>query len=310
MNKKKKLIFLLLTLSILPGCMQKPLNNTTPTYENKTDSLDSSHPYEFISNGDGSCYIYGNYEDNIEEITFPETSPLGEKVISIVNFANKTKLKRISFPRSIKAIGDSAFLNCRNLEKVSFKSGVEEIESHAFEGCLSIKEISFPNTLRIIGEYSFSGCSSLKTINCPDSLEEIKNHAFNGCSSLMNPTFNTGLRLLGGFENCSSISSLKIPSNVKRISNGCFINCTSLTEITIEDGIEEIFSYAFESCAISTVFIPKSVSYMGSYVFNGCPEDLEIHCETPTQPLAWDELWNGNNRTVYWGCTRDVSNMK
>ena len=58
---------------------------------------------------------------------------------------------------------------------------------------------------------------------------------------------------------------------------GAFSNQTAHTRIDIEDGILRIGSYAFNGASnLKTVFIPKTIEYIGHEAFEGCSSALEI----------------------------------
>lgn len=76
-------------------------------------------------------------------------------------FQNKSELKSITLPYTLKNISDKAFQGCSNLEKISFqnKSSLEKLGKYAFSGCSKLSEFEFPNSLQTIDDYAFEGTS-------------------------------------------------------------------------------------------------------------------------------------------------------
>ena len=45
--------------------------------------------------------------------------------------------------------------------------------------------------------------------------------------------------------------------------------------------------------------IPQNVTFIGSHVFNNCP-NLTIYCEATELPSRWFDNWNSSSCPVYW----------
>lgn len=77
-------------------------------------------------------------------------------------------------------------------------------------------------------------------------------------------------------------SNVKIPENVNQIT------------------VNAIADKAFKDCTeITNITIPDSVTIIGKYAFNDCP-NLTIYCEVSSKPSGWDRNWNNDNRLVIW----------
>jgi hypothetical protein len=102
-------------------------------------------------------------------------------------FYDREALISISFPNSVKTIGDNAnsvFSGCANLTTVEFGSNVQFIGKQAFTGCDKLTNVVLPESLTTIGESAFNSCTALKTITIPEGVTSIGDYAFNGISDL------------------------------------------------------------------------------------------------------------------------------
>ena len=73
----------------------------------------------------------------------------------------QTGLEEISFPRSLKSLGDHAFQFCGSLRRVAFAGdGPERIGRSAFMYS-GLEAFVAPPSLRSIGEYAFAECPAL-----------------------------------------------------------------------------------------------------------------------------------------------------
>ena len=98
----------------------------------------------FVSNNDGSCYVYASSLCTDENVIIPGISPTGELVARIrpLGFSGcKLKSVTISFGTSI--IGVSAFSGCSTLETVILPSTISRIEDDAFANCTSLTYVFY-----------------------------------------------------------------------------------------------------------------------------------------------------------------------
>ena len=140
---------------------------------------------EFISYGDGTCYLASIGSCKSLDIVVPEVSPNGDIVVAVGNnafydeedFWSEEKIcniRSIVLPDSVEVIGNDAFNTCMNLESVKF-----------------------PQKLKIIGERAFAFCDALSTVVLPDGVVEIGKSAFSGCIKLTSVKLSKNLKTIG-----------------------------------------------------------------------------------------------------------------
>ena len=194
------------------------------------------------------------------------------------------ELEKITFPSTLKEIGDLAFQGCK-IKSIVFPDGLEEIGFAAFQYC-PLESISFPKSLKTIGKMAFSNCS-LENIELPDSLEYVGGDAFRDCKlkSIVLPK-NTGnsFDIVNFF--CSTLESITITNEKQLIPyhdnyqvsySSKFRSLSSLENISFSQKIKVIPSYAFADCAIKNVTMPESLQEIGQDAFKNCSiENLTI----------------------------------
>ncbi len=75
----------------------------------------------YVSLGNGTCYIDGMGTCTQTELSIPAYSPHGDKVIKISDsaFANCNKLLSVSIPSTVKTIGTGVFRGCSSLVAIN-----------------------------------------------------------------------------------------------------------------------------------------------------------------------------------------------
>lgn len=96
---------------------------------------------------------------------------IGEKAFE------KTALKKIILPNSLKVIEDFAFNQCIDLESCVLPDSLCWLGCN-FTDCNKLREIILPNNLKQIEDYSFSGCNALRIVIIPASVEVLGYDAF------------------------------------------------------------------------------------------------------------------------------------
>lgn len=275
---------------------------TIPTTESKATGI-----FYYVSNGDGTCSIIDCVDE--EEVTIPEYSPDGDKVVSLDFAERKDKVKTVIIPKTVTKIGEFCFSYWTALEKIELPESIEMIEKRAFYHCPKLKEVTFSNGLKYINEEAFEGCTALIEIHIPEGCENIYSNAFSKCTALKVVDLPQSLKNLHyyTFSSCVSLTTIELKANLS-IGKGAFFRCTSLTEVILDDGVKEISGGTFEKTGIRKIFIPKSVVRINRFAFMGCFDDLTIYCEAESKPETWDDSWNhkGNDEAfkTVWNATR------
>jgi len=76
----------------------------------------------------------------------------------------RSQLKNVSIPKTVKLVGDNAFDSCPMLRKVDFGKSIEMIGHHAFASCPSLKAVRLPSTLKEMGAEVFLDCRRLESV--------------------------------------------------------------------------------------------------------------------------------------------------
>ena len=148
--------------------------------------------FKYTVNENNEVTITGLNDDKSEiiapsmDVVIPETidgMPVTE--IGAGAFENKTTIKTLSLPASVKAIGDKAFNLCPALTSVTFAGdGLVTIGESAFNGAQKLAAITLPETLESIGAQAFNGARVLKSLTIPASVKTIGDWAFANCFEL------------------------------------------------------------------------------------------------------------------------------
>lgn len=312
----------------------------------KSVTIDSSNI------GDGAFYKC----PSLETINLTNVELVGENA-----FADCYSLKEISFGRGVKVISNEAFSNCTALETLDIGPTVNSIGEFCFSNCTKLKNVTFGAQLANIGEACFRNCSSIEAIHVTSSVVNLNAYAFEGCTSLASFTvseYNTAFSAFEGhlvdksgklivfayakiaeetiipegisgigtfvFRNVKGMKKVVLPSTLKYVGNEAFFN-SGLTEINLNK-VEVIDTYAFGACAIETVKIPRSVTTINDYAFQGCIllkeifipnsvqtvgyaifhnntefeiKDLTVYIEHKELPEGWNKGWNAGTDLLY-----------
>jgi len=133
--------------------------------------------------GNGAFSNYNTRPGALKSLSFPSTL----KTIGDNAFAYQESLTSIYIPNTITTFGNAIFENCSGLSGVSFQDGITAIPQRMFVDCTSIEKIIIPEGVKSLGGSCFSGCTSLSSITLPITLTSIGSAgtmAFSGCKNL------------------------------------------------------------------------------------------------------------------------------
>lgn len=169
----------------------------------------------------------------------------------------KNEIKTLKVLSGVTGIGKYAFgtsagsNSASQLTSVSFPDTLKRIGENAFANCTSLQELALPSRLETWGDQAFRGCTGLKTLNVAEGITEIGVSAFSQCSALTHVTLPDNLTCIKvtAFSGCSSLTSISIPETVRRIEAAAFSGCSSLTSVTLPASLNELESSAFQGCS-------------------------------------------------------------
>lgn len=223
-------------------------------------------------------------EDSIKHVV------IGEGVTSVSGHAFEAgldgyyaTLKDVSFPSTLKRIGESAFERCPSLKEITFPAALETIDEQAFELCKGLETVTFEGPTSL-GWNAFELCESLEEVTVKDP--NMKDFGFR-------PFFNSPwIRSLAAENKGAAVVNhvligtwkawdkepedgiLVIPDGVTKIAAGAVSGIT-----TDPAGGEEGYQ---DNWYLVEVVIPDSVTELAEDAFFGGPFDGCIDLERVT----------------------------
>ena len=148
------------------------------------------------------------------------------------NPATFPKLKKVTFPKTLKKIGDNAFhktvLENKDLE---FAEGMERIGAFAFSNTKISGSLVLPSTMKSLGQEAF-GYTNITSVKIPGDMS-VGGTVFVDCDNLTEVTIPKGLTYGKNGE-----------GNMSR-ANKMFLRCDNIGKVIMEDGstfADEMFS--------------------------------------------------------------------
>jgi hypothetical protein len=123
----------------------------------------------------------------------------------------RSKLKEISFPKTVTQIGGWAFSSNNYLRSVNLPDSLKVIQSKTFAYC-KLTDIILPNSIEVL-EYKAFGYNDLRVVLLPENLTCIQNEAFIDNSNLKDVIFSKKINELGPnvFAGCLKIKEIDLP---------------------------------------------------------------------------------------------------
>lgn len=99
--------------------------------------------------------------------------PEGVEEINHCVFMNDYTLESVTFPKTLRKMGDNSFGNCPKLREVVLPEGFEKFWIQSFLENKNLKYVDLPSTLTNLGEMTFTDCLNLETVvlRSPKKLE-------------------------------------------------------------------------------------------------------------------------------------------
>ena len=225
-------------------------------------------------------------------------------------FKGCSKLVNVRIPSSIQSIGDNAFASCSALKEVNIANDDPSTFTTSASAFPSNSDMTLgvakTNDLRTVTAFNnLSQYSKFATIELSSAAYDFTtDDSFAMCVTKAPSKGVPGeVKLVGvfgnstgafapkatythsvysyklvatGFRSCKDQTQIKSfdfsnATNLKTIDCYTFSGCTNLTSVNLGSTVDQIELYAFENVPISSITIPKSVSYIGYLAFNKCP---------------------------------------
>ncbi len=221
-------------------------------------------------------YFEGRGDDTLEELEIPE----GVTSIAPYEYANYTKLKKVTLPSTLESIGEGAFQGCTALTEITVN--VPKISAHAFRDCENLKELTLGKKVAVIEEYAFCGTAVERISVDPENpffkVPTGKSYLtdFEGDTLvLVFPTVagafvlqETSLTSVGvaAFSANPKITSVEMPY-VTTLGAYALAGCTAVERVTLAESLSQIPEYAFYGCQSLKAFDLSRVLEVGAYAF-------------------------------------------
>jgi len=207
------------------------------------------------------------YCKNLEELRLPTSL----QTIDTEAFSC-SGLRHISFPSSLKEIGDNAFSTCTLLEEIEIPNSVANIGAAAFQGCDSLAKAVLPNSVTSVSNGLFYNCINLAEIQLPEQITEIGEYAFYYCKRL--GTINLdNVTTIGphAFDTCWELTGILSLKNVDNLGESAFSECRNINGVIFSNELKEIPEHTFDDCwQLSKLVLPESLTTIGKYAFDDC----------------------------------------
>jgi hypothetical protein len=190
-------------------------------------------------------------------------------------------LLSVTFPSSVKYIGERAFYSSPYLANITFSEGLLGIGafSFAYAGYYDVNDYvkmsALPSTLTTIGDSAFES-ARIQSVVIPASLTNWGSEIFVG-SPLSSVVLTVGLTRVGEYAfSFTNLVNVTIPSSVTIISDGAFDSCYLLNNITFFEGLLEIGFSAFSFVGSASTHkyvnissLPSTLTTIGDGAFYG-----------------------------------------
>lgn len=246
--------------------------------------------------------------------------PKGVESIGEFAFSKCNSLTSISLPNNLTRIEYSAFRDCSKLPSITIPLGVTSF-GKAFAGCTELTSVTWNAKRCEDGENSpfYNICEHITTFTFGDSVEYIPYALCNSMpiTSIRIPKEVTGIAAYA-FGNCPNLTRVDYEGNLNGWCKIQFgnqyanpnINCKNLyiddqevVDVVFPNTIDSIQDYAFYGCTkLSSLFIPKNITYIGKEAFGECKKLYDIYCYASEPPVADATSFANYNVNLYALC--------
>ena len=182
-------------------------------------------------------------------------------------------LEDVSFPSTLKSIGEEAFERCPALKEVTFPASLESIDTEAFFLCTGLEYVTFAGATAV-GKDAFEYCDALAEVTVAPGMTQFGEDAFfntpwvrslaaeNKGAAVVN---NVLIGAYGAWDKKKGDGILIIPDGVTKIAPAALRGTTLGGQTSSEEGTQVDWY-------LEEVVIPDSVTEIGNEAFYMCPQ--------------------------------------
>ena len=276
-------------------------------------------PYAFYSVNQATAVNFPSTLEKIDEGAFAGAFKYGSGAT-------------LSFPSSLKSIGDEAFYFADALlTSTSFQEGLESIGDSVFalgemasttvDGAKVYDDLVFPASLKSIGEEAFSSIRTLRKVTFKEGLESIGKEAFRACSLDGEIALPSTLKELGeaAFTNGNQVASFSSASSLFTVQDNLLMDASKTrvyayasgskaTSVTLPSTVLTIDAYAFSSSKnLEALKLNEGLKNVGEYAFADCTRIAKIAMPESATNLSRRLFYGwGSAQTVSFAYTKDA----
>lgn len=232
-------------------------------------------------------------------------------------------MRAVSFPDTVKSIGEAAFMDCGYLQSVALPEGLKTVPALAFAGCTRMKSVSLPESLKVIESEAFAE-AALDSVRLPAGLEELHPMAFHSCRTISRLTVAPDSAVYADADDAiytrdgrtlvycapDRTGTFKPLAGTRRIGSHAFDD-SRVTEVILPDGVREIADLAFAGAInLRSLTLPASVKRIGKLFDSGAPNELAVRAVYGTRGHAYcrreDAATHGNGTVNSYVVTFNV----
>ena len=190
-------------------------------------------------------------------------------------FLNRTNLKTIFLPSSLKRIEYGAFIRT-GLTDVTIPSGVKVLGDYAFQSLDQLAHVSLPASVDSIGYCTFTFNKYMKAFDVDGA-----NTSFSALDGVL---FDKTHKILVSYPNLKG-NCYKVPDGVEVIDTAAFEACWNLYSVELPTSLKRICLEAFYECnSLNFIEIPASVTALEAYAFYDCTNMCLLSSKMPVPP--------------------------
>lgn len=214
---------------------------------------------------------------SLTAVSFPATlKKIGEKAFV------GTLLTALDIPGNVEEIGMQAFSYCRSLTRLELYDGLRRIGAQAFEGC-PIEEVFIPATVEELGSDSFLAISTYQgNVRQKLRVDSANRHVFADGVALYQQkegalvlvkAYHEGLRSQAGEE--KEPMAYSVAQGTTHIAAHAFARCNNMTAVDLPDSLLAIDDMAFWDCSkLTAIHIPPKCAKVSPKAFFGTTVQL------------------------------------